>query len=114
MVVGYLSMLKKVCFAICFSIYRPPEYSNLTIFFDEITTTLSKALLKYENIILMEGFNIDTKCNGMRTDKLEELCDAFNLKNLVKSETCFTKDNKYPNKQTFIISKNSRNYNGFE
>ena len=99
---------------ICFSIYRPPEYSNLTTFFDEITTTLSKALLKYENIILMEGFNIDTKCNGMRTDKLEELCDAFNLKNLVKSETCFTKDNKYPNKQTFIISKNSRNYNGFE
>ena len=62
----------------------------------------------------MEDFNIDTKCKGIRTDKLEELCDAFNLKNLVKSETCFTKDNKYPNKQTFIISKNLRNYNGFE
>ena len=74
--------------------YRLPEYSNLTTFFDEITTNLSKALLKYENIILMGDFNIDTKCKDIETDKLEELCDVFNLKNLVKSETCFTKDNK--------------------
>ena len=68
--------------------YRLPEYSNLTTFFDEITTNLSKALLKYENIILMGDFNIDTKCKDIETDKLEELCDTFNLKNLVKRETC--------------------------
>ena len=42
----------------------------------------------------MGDFNIDTKCKNIGTDKLEEFCDAFNLKNLVKSETCFTKDNK--------------------
>ena len=79
---------------ICFSIYRPPEYSNLSTFFIEIANTLSKALLKYQNIILMGGIDIDSKCKDIGTDKLEELCDAFNLKNLVKSETCFTKDNK--------------------
>ena len=41
---------------ICLSIYWPPEYSNLSTLFDEITTTLSKPLLKYENIILMGDF----------------------------------------------------------
>ena len=36
---------------ICFSIYRPPVSSNLTVFFEELTKVLSKAVLKYENII---------------------------------------------------------------
>ena len=46
-----LVIAKQKC--ICLGIYQPREYSNLHTFFDEITTTLSKALLKYENIILM-------------------------------------------------------------
>ena len=45
-------------------------------------------------MILIGDFNIDTKCKDIGTDKLEGLCNAFNLKNLVKSETCFTKDHK--------------------
>ena len=47
-------------------------------------------------MILMGDFNIDMKCKDIGTDKLEELYVAFNLKNLVKSETCFTKDHKSP------------------
>ena len=66
----------------------------LTTFFYEIAITLSKALRKCENIILMGDLNIDTKCKDTRPDKLEEFCDVFNLKNLVKSETNFTKDRK--------------------
>ena len=50
--------------------------------------------MKYENIILMDDFNINTKCKDIGTDKLGQLCDIFNLKNLVNSETCFTKDHK--------------------
>ena len=42
----------------------------------------------------MGDVDIDSKCKDIGTDKLEELCDAFNLKNLVISETCFTKDTK--------------------
>ena len=58
----------------------------------------------------MGEFNIDIKCKDIGTDKLEKLCNVFNLKNLVKSRTYFTKDNKslidlIPNKQTFVISK---------
>lgn len=42
----------------------------------------------------MDDLNIDTKCKDTRQDKLEEFSDVFNLKNLVKSETNFTKDRK--------------------
>ena len=77
-----------------FSIYCPSEYSNLTTFFCEITATLSKALRKCENIILMGDFNIGNKCKNTRPDRLCEVCDVFNLKNLAKFETYFTKDCK--------------------
>ena len=43
----------------------------------------------------MGDFNIDlnkTDCIGF--GKLEEFCDNFNLTNIVKSNTCFTKNNK--------------------
>ena len=42
----------------------------------------------------MGDFNVNTKCKDIGTNKLEELCDAFSLKNLVKSETRFINDNK--------------------
>ena len=39
----------------------------------------------------MCDFNIDiTKENCSGFDKLEEICDTFNLRNLLKSETCYT------------------------
>ena len=43
---------------ICFSIYRPPVSSNLTTFFEELTKVLSKAVLKYENIIPLDGTHL--------------------------------------------------------
>ena len=34
---------------ICFSIYRPPESSNLPMFLEELTISLNKVLFKYKN-----------------------------------------------------------------
>ena len=79
---------------IYFSIYRSPESSNLSTFFEELTTSLSKAILKYENLLIMGDFNIDMKSKALGYDKLDEFCDLFNLTNLIKSETCFTKNHK--------------------
>ena len=45
----------------CLSVYRPPSTSNLNIFFDELTICLSKAINKYDNVIVMGDFNIDLK-----------------------------------------------------
>ena len=73
---------------ICFSVYRPPVSSNLTIFFEELTKVLIRAVLKYENIILMGDFNICFKNKGAGFEKLSEMYDTLILTNLIKSETC--------------------------
>ena len=37
----------------------------MNTFFDEITACLSKAAVKYDNIIIMGDFNIDIKNKGL-------------------------------------------------
>ena len=64
---------------LCFSIYRPPSHDNLELFFDELTSSLSKASESYENFIVMGDFNIDVTNKGTKFDKLDEFCDLFNL-----------------------------------
>ena len=80
---------------ICFSVYRPPSYNNLIIFFEELTKSVCKALNKYDNIIVMGDFNIDiNKDDAILHDKLDVFCDTLNLTNLVKSHTCYTNNHK--------------------
>ena len=55
---------------------------------------ISKALCKYESLIVMGDFNLYIKSSNSDKDKLENFCDLFNLTNLVHSETCFTKSSK--------------------
>ena len=74
-----------------FIIYRPPSAGNLTDFFEEMTTSLTKAMSNYENIIVMGDFNIDIKCKGVGSNNLSDFCDLFHLTNIVKSDTCFPK-----------------------
>ena len=57
----------------CLSVYRPPTSTNLDIFFEELTNSLSKAVNKYDNLIVMGDFNIDlNKTGGIDFGKLEE------------------------------------------
>ena len=69
--------------------YRP-ESINRDIFFEEINITLSKAINKYENILFIGDLNIDL--NILNHDKkhfLKDLCDVFDLTNMIKDKTCF-------------------------
>ena len=77
-----------------FSIYRPPTPEHLTSFFEQPTDCFSKGSESYENFIILVDFNIDLKVAGSELDKLEEFCDLFNLTNLIRYETCFTRDHK--------------------
>ena len=79
---------------ICLNIYRPPNPNNMNTFFDEITACLSKAAVKYENIIIMGDFNIDIKNKGLGYGKLDTFCDLSNITNLIHSETCLMKNLK--------------------
>ena len=74
-----------------FSIFRSPSHDNLELFYDELTSSLSKAIESYENFIVMGDFNIEGTNKGTIFDKLDEFCDLFNFTNLVTSPTCFTK-----------------------
>ena len=70
--------------------YRPPSTGNIKTVFEEMNE-VSKALCKYENLIVMGDFNMVIKSSN---SKLENFCDLFNLKNLVLSENCFMKNSK--------------------
>ena len=79
---------------LCMSIYRPPNFSNLDMFFKEITHSLSKLSLTKEIFIIMDGFNINVNTTVFEVDKLDVFCNLFDLTNLIKTETCCTKNHK--------------------
>ena len=68
----------------CICIYRPPNYNNVFTFFDEITLSLNKAALRFENFIVMGDFDIDVNASGPGKVKLDEFCNLFDSTNLVR------------------------------
>ena len=93
---------------ICFSVYRPPTQNNLECFFNELTTSLSQASVMCDNFIVMGDFNIDLNLPSHEHDKLEEFCNLFDLSNLIKSNTCFTKT--HSSKTDLILTNNSNSF----
>ena len=75
-------------------IYKPPNFDNLDTFFEEVSDSLSKASLTYENFIIMGNFNIDINTAGVDVERLDEFCNLLDLTNLMKTETCCTKNRK--------------------
>ena len=59
----------------CMSVYRPLSSSNIDIFSDELTISLSKAVNKFDDLITMGNFNIDI------TEKIVQ--DLINWKSYV-------------------------------
>ena len=56
----------------------------------KINNTLSKAFNKYDNILFIGDLNIDLNIpNHDKQHFLQDLCDVFDLSNMVKDKTCF-------------------------
>ena len=53
---------------------------NLDSFSDEITISLSKTSLKYENLIIMKGFNINTKTKVIGQQSFEAFRNLFAIR----------------------------------
>ena len=64
----------------------------MNTFLDEITASLSKGSVKYENINTMSDFDMDIKNKWLTYGKLYTFCDLFNLTNLTHSETSLIKN----------------------
>ena len=75
-------------------IYRPPNFNTLDTFFEKVSDSQSKASLIYKTFIIKGDFNIDINTAGMDFDKLDEFCYLFDLKILIKTEKCCTKNHK--------------------
>jgi len=69
--------------------YRPESISR-DLFFEEINLTLSKAMGKYDNVLFIGDLNIDLKIQlSDKKNFLKDLCDIFDLTNMVNDKTCF-------------------------
>ena len=63
---------------------------NIERFFSELSDSMNKMIVKYNNIILMGDINIDSddkKSPGFKN--LMNFKDLFGLSNLIKQKTCF-------------------------
>ena len=70
--------------------YRP-ESINRNLFFAEINMSLSKALKNFQNILTGDlNVNMDQPANDVK-GYLSDICDTYNLTNLIKSKTCTKK-----------------------
>ena len=77
---------------IIFVVYRPPKYGNLPEFFEKLSRVMDLAVTKYDNVVILGNINVDMQeSNSPGLNKVQDLCDVFILKNLVKSTTCETK-----------------------
>ena len=72
------------------SAYKPPSMSNGN-FTNDITKTLDKAYMYYENILIAGDLNFDL-LQRTKGRTLTDICDTYDLTNTVKSPTCFTKN----------------------
>jgi len=68
--------------------YRP-ESIDRKLFFDELHMSLNKAFLKYDYISVIGDLNIDKDGLTDRHGFLSNLCDTFDLENLIKGKNLF-------------------------
>jgi hypothetical protein len=72
-----------------YGVYRPPSMPNGTVT-DDMCRTLDKASTKFDSMMLVGDMNYNFKKSD-DSHTLVDICDVFDLVNIVKEPTCFTK-----------------------
>ena len=71
--------------------YRPESIDRI-LFFDEISTSLGKAVKNYDYVLLAGDLNVDMDIPSNDTKGLlSDLCSTFDLTNLINKITCTKK-----------------------
>jgi len=70
-------------------IYKPPSMQDNT-FNEYFTTNLDKCTMNYDNILVIGDLNFNM-LNETKCKTLNDLCDVFNLSQLVSKPTCYMK-----------------------
>lgn len=71
-------------------IYKPPSVNDAD-FSEKFSKNIDKIIVKYENYIVFGDINFDI-LNENKCQPLNDICDIFDLDQLVKEPTCFKKD----------------------
>ena len=72
--------------------YNPPSVKDDT-FNSNCVKTLDKITTQFDNTLLLGDLNYDL-CDPHRGMTLSDICDIFDFTNMIKTETCFTKNGK--------------------
>ena len=72
--------------------YRPPQNNNLKTFLEDTNLSLSTTVKEYDNIMLIGHLNLNTKSKN--NSYYSDLCDTFDMTNLIKANTCFKSSNQ--------------------
>ena len=87
--------------------YKPPSLRAET-FSSDFQTTMDKIYMCYQNVILMGDLNFDL-LDMTKGKPLQDSCDLFDLKNIVKEPTCFMKD-KTPSLMDVILTNKTQSF----
>ena len=90
------------------SIYRNEDV-NPSTFFSYLSQSLDQIFNIYENIIIMGDININSlDKNASKFTHLQDFCDSFDLRNLVKGPTCLQSEN--PTSIDMILTNKFRSF----
>ena len=73
-------------------VYKPPSMSD-EHFYTDFGQTVDKIISKYDKYTFIGDFHYDM-LNCEKSAMLRDICDIFNMKNIVQKATCFTKIDK--------------------
>ena len=92
------------------TVYRPPNV-NITSFFTDLATCLEEITNTYDHIIVTGDININTQNDSSPGYHIyKNFIDVFSLKNLIKSDTCYTKrDDKHTSTSVDVFLTNNAN-----
>lgn len=72
--------------------YKPPSMTNET-FKNGMSPVLDRISEKYENHVIMGDLNFDM-LDKSKCETVSDICDIFDLSNMIKEPTCYTANNK--------------------
>ena len=92
--------LESICFELALNkrkwgilaVYKPPNTKN-ELFSTDLSKTLDKMFVKYNNILTIGDLNFDLNKKD-KCKPLSQLCDNYNLTNVIKGSTCHMKNSE--------------------
>ena len=83
-----------------------PKKERISQYINNVQSIMNKYINNYDNIIMMGDFNCDF---NIKVNKLQEFCETYNLKNIVKEPTCF-KNPKHPTCIDLILTNRDKSF----